>query len=1093
MSDAFTCYPIDKLFRWILAEEQTGSIFGIHKELFFTPRKSDPFRMERYGVPLETPIGVAAGPHTQMSQNIVAAWLTGARYIELKTVQVLDELEITKPCIKMEDEGYNCEWSQELKLDQSYREYLNAWILIHLLKDKFGWGDPNERGFIFNMSVGYNLEGIQSESVQRFLNNLADCSREKVEAVEQLAEIYPGIREIEIPDCIADNITISTMHGCPSDEIEKIGRYFIEERKLNTTIKLNPTLLGSEQLRDILNHRLGYDITVPDLAFEHDLKFDAGVNLIGNLQKAADKAGVHFGLKLTNTLETENRPGNLPANEEMVYMSGRPLHVISINVAAKLQEVFSGSLDLSFSAGVDCFNVAKVLSCNMKPVTVCSDILKPGGYTRMGQYLEELEKEIRLHRADSLDEFVMKSAGRPNSLTGAAMENLKRYAKEVVDNRRYHKSDFPFENIKTDRELPIFDCTRAPCLTECPTEQDVPAYMAYTAAGKYQDAHQVILQTNPFPNVQGKVCNHPCQSKCTRINLDGPLKIREIKRFIAEQYNDISGLDQKPIREHRVAIIGAGPSGLSCAYFLALEGFRVDVFEAKSAPGGMAFDAIPQFRLDNQSLESDIKRIEKLGVTLHLDTTVTRQKFDELREDYDYVYVAVGAQQSLKLEIPGESGQGVWDQLEFLSRVKNGTSPEPGKQVIVFGAGNSAMDAARTAKRLVGRDGEVSILYRRTRKEMPADREEIEEAIHEGIKIVELIAPERIILEDGKVKGVECARMRLGEPDASGRARPEKTDKPNMVFKADTIIPAIGQQIDLSFYPEASLTINPETCETSLKNVFSGGDAIRGAATLIEAIADGRRTAGNIIKYAMGQSVGSSGKIEPEISFVEYSRKLAKRQLGLFRESKPHEGHLDFNLVSKGLDEASAISEAQRCLACDTYCAICTTVCPNRANLVFEMERTSAPLQIAMVKNGGTEIQTEGRLVIEDSLQILNVGDFCNECGNCTSFCPTNGAPYRVKPRFCLSEESFEKEENAYYLENNRLLAKADGLESQLQEVDGGLLYENNEIRAVLDKLSLTASQVEFKKEGVTEHRLESAVTMALLWGALQDFHLFQH
>jgi len=319
MGDTFTRYPIENLVKWIFAEEQTGSIFGIPKELFFVPLTSYSFQMERYGQPLETPIGVAAGPHTQLSQNVIASWLTGARYLELKTVQVLDELEITKPCIKMEDEGYNCEWSQELKLDLSYQEYLNAWIVIHLLKDKFGWGEPDSRGFIFNMSVGYNLEGILSPEIQKFLDNLADCSREKEDKIERLAKVYPRIRDIDIPDCISDNITISTMHGCPPEEIEKIGQYFIEEKKLNTTIKLNPTLLGPEQLRNILNKTLAYNITVPDEAFEHDLKFPAAVKLIEKLRKSANSHGVEFGLKLTNTLETLNQPGNLPENEKMVY------------------------------------------------------------------------------------------------------------------------------------------------------------------------------------------------------------------------------------------------------------------------------------------------------------------------------------------------------------------------------------------------------------------------------------------------------------------------------------------------------------------------------------------------------------------------------------------------------------------------------------------------------------------------------------------------------------------------------------------------------------------------------------------------------
>lgn len=276
MSDRFSCLSLHQLLGWIQREEPTGKIFGISEGLFFRPSADDPFRLYRYGRLLETPFGVAAGPHTQLSQNIVSAWLTGARYIELKTVQVLDELEVSKPCISMDDEGYNCEWSQELRLHQSLDEYLNALIAIHLLKKLLHLGDDKEPGFLFNMSVGYNLEGILSSGVQTFLNSMADAGERLEEKLAVAAQIFPEAADLDINPCVSDNITISTMHGCPPEEIEKIGRYFIEERKLNTTIKLNPTLLGPQELREILNNRLGFDITVPDIAFEHDLKWEAG-------------------------------------------------------------------------------------------------------------------------------------------------------------------------------------------------------------------------------------------------------------------------------------------------------------------------------------------------------------------------------------------------------------------------------------------------------------------------------------------------------------------------------------------------------------------------------------------------------------------------------------------------------------------------------------------------------------------------------------------------------------------------------------------------------------------------------------------------
>jgi len=363
----------------------------------FIPVTEPVFQSQRFGQLLETPLGVAAGPHTQMAQNIIGAWLCGARFIELKTIQTLDELDVSKPCIDMYDEGYNCEWSQELRIKDSFDQYLNAWIILHILMGQRPFGG------IFNMSVGYNYEGILSDNVQWFFDKMNDCHAEKQEKINAIRKIYSRIDEIAIPDCISNNVTLSTMHGCPPQEIEKIGLYLIEEKGLHTTIKLNPTLLGPDELRCILNDTLGYSTPVPDLAFEHDLKYSDALSIIRNLSLAAEKKKVHFAIKLTNTLESLNFRSVFPENEKMMYMSGRALHPISINLARKLQRDFGGKLDISFSAGANCFNFADILACGLKPVTVCSDILKPGGYGRLSQYLENVKEEMHRLSANSLD------------------------------------------------------------------------------------------------------------------------------------------------------------------------------------------------------------------------------------------------------------------------------------------------------------------------------------------------------------------------------------------------------------------------------------------------------------------------------------------------------------------------------------------------------------------------------------------------------------------------------------------------------------------------------------------------------------------
>ena len=236
-TDKFSVIPVARLFNLIINDyNERKEIFGIPEELFFKPSAADKFRMSRYGQILETPVGVAAGPHTQMAQNIISAWLCGARYIELKTVQTLDEIHVSKPCIDLQDEGYNCEWSQELKIHEAYEEYLKAWFIIHILKHKFSMNAGNGLGMIFNMSVGYNMEGILKDNVQWFFKKMNNCSDEKKKYIEELKPYYPDIVNIDIPEKLSDNITLSTMHGCPPDEIEKIGLYLINERKLHTTI-----------------------------------------------------------------------------------------------------------------------------------------------------------------------------------------------------------------------------------------------------------------------------------------------------------------------------------------------------------------------------------------------------------------------------------------------------------------------------------------------------------------------------------------------------------------------------------------------------------------------------------------------------------------------------------------------------------------------------------------------------------------------------------------------------------------------------------------------------------------------------------------
>ena len=388
MSDAMRPQSFEALLSWILREyKENQSIFGIHRSLFYTPRANAPYSSEIFGHSLATPVGPAAGPHTQLTQNILAAWLSGGRFIELKTVQIMDELEIPRPCIDMEDEGYNVEWSQELKLDQSAWEYIKAWVLIHTLPRVLGWEEA-PFGTIFNMSVGYNLEGILTPPMQHFMDRMEDASAEIAQIEDVIAAQFPNSQftNLPIPTRLTNSVTLSTMHGCPPDEIEAIARYLLAERGLHTFVKLNPTLLGKEAVLDILHNHLGYQgIHIPDPVFEHDLKYDRAVTMLRALKQLAAERGLTFGVKLSNTLAMANHKDALPGEE--MYMSGRALYPVTMNLFHKLVQEFDGDLHVSYSAGADALNVPTILACGALPITAASDLLKPGGYSRMVHWL----------------------------------------------------------------------------------------------------------------------------------------------------------------------------------------------------------------------------------------------------------------------------------------------------------------------------------------------------------------------------------------------------------------------------------------------------------------------------------------------------------------------------------------------------------------------------------------------------------------------------------------------------------------------------------------------------------------------------------
>lgn len=1091
MSDKFFPASMHTLCQWIFTELDTkGSIFGTPKELFYCPTSDSPnLGLELYRKKLSTPIGVAAGPHTQLAQNIIVAWLHGARFLELKTVQTLDELDVSKPCIDAEDTTYNCEWSQELKLKQSAEEYAKAWVLIHALSDKLGIQAGLDT--IFNMSVGYNLSGIKSDNVQRFLDTMRDASELIAAYKKELSPFYPQINDIDVPSQISDNITLSTMHGCPPQEIEEIANYLLRELGVHTAIKMNPTLLGPSMLRGILNEELGFkDIVVPDEAFAHDTKYPDAIEMIRRLMTVSHDVNLEFGLKLTNTLEVENYRSVFPENEKMMYMSGRALHPLTISIAAQLRSDL-GPLQMSLSGGADAFNLADILTSGLSPVTVCTDLLKPGGYGRLPQYLKNLADTMNESGAEDLASFArIKSSLTQND--DAYALNLERYVKRVKNQKAYRTLDHQ-PKIKGRRPLGWFDCIAAPCMEGCPATQHIPEYMHQVAEGHYEKAYDVIHETNALPKITGAVCDHPCELRCVRNNYDEPLAIRGIKRFVAEKVGTTQLQKEKPLslsNPQKVAIIGGGPAGLSAAYYLAKSGAKVTIFEARDQPGGTVSATIPRFRLELDDILADSKLCDVLGIEIRYNQRIGENlSFEELRaNDYHAIVIATGANIGKQMGIEGEDAIGVYDGYGFLSEVRQNEKLNIGEHTVIVGGGNAAMDAARTAWRLGANSdpaGRVSLLYRRTRAEMPADPDEIKALQEEGVEIVELAVPISVKRENGKIVGLRCQKMRLGSPDASGRRRPSPIEGSEYDIACTTMVVCVSQEADLSYLGEdeikrtswGTLDVDPLSMETSVANIYAGGDVARGPSTIIQAIADGRIIAQSILETA-GLSLLEEYASTRQTKELKLHQLRSERLPRVQAAVKDEDERRNFEEVDAVFTEEQAQKEAARCLLCDEMCNLCVTVCPNMANLSYNVEKKHAVAPIYTLQGNTLIEESTPYFAVEQSLQIINLADFCNECGNCNTFCPTQDAPYQIKPRLCLDEASFNSETERGII----LRRQGDALRLRAHYKNQELILEKDE-----DTISFFSSTLYLKLNAESFEIIDAVAEQQAYEGGLFD------
>ena len=1037
MADLMRPIPFGELLTRIMGEFRNhDSIFSIDKAQFYKDDRKNTVNV--FSQSCTTPMGPAAGPHTQLSQNIVASYLVGARFIELKTVQIMDHLEIAKPCIDARDEGYNVEWSTEYTLEKAYDEYLKAWIVLHMIESAMEGKVVEKPSFIFNMSCGYNLEGIKQEKMQIFIDSMIDAGKKPLfdEYInEAKALLDDGILEgsdwegreecvrktlDKISRNICPSVTVSTMHGCPPKEIEAICSYLLTEKKLDTFVKLNPTLLGYDTVRKVLDD-LGFNyVVLKRESFEHDLQLSDAKAMLHRLVELAGKEGRKFGVKLTNTLGNVNPQDVLPGDER--YGSGRILLPLSTRVALILSEEFNGTLPISYSGGVSALSVKELFEIGIHPITLATDMLHPGGYAKMKQLCEICKEAPEAWKKETID-----------------VSRLRKFVETVSSPKGIAGKEFRGTNSsKVGTPLSLFDCYVAPCVEACPIHQPIPEYVALAGEGRLAEALSLIYTSNALPNITGWICDHQCQNHCTRMDYEGPVQIREVKRIAAEKGFDEfkASMWEKPDEpaDVKAAVIGAGPAGLAAAYFLALAGFDTSVFEKEKNAGGVVANIIPEFRIPLEAVEKDVQFIKDNGVKFNFGTEKT---IKELRDEgFEYIFVGVGATAS---NDPHVSGNGPRESaISFLLRSKNGEKIDLGKNVVVVGGGNTAMDAARMAIRTQGVES-VTVVYRRSQSEMPADREEYEMALSDGVKFLFLANPSDVT--DGIMN---VKKMVLGEKDASGRRKPVESGE---TFSLDCsyMISAIGEKADQNVLD--AIGVGEEG------KVYIIGDTKTGPSTVVRCIASAQSAVDDAIDKVYEDILSQdddekecdcegectcSSQEEEVIEEDEDIDEIRSEEDDFFASIREKKSSVLLSASKTSKDFLK--TEAKRCLECSYYCNKCTEVCPNRANVMLDMRDTG---------------------LFDDPFQILHLDAYCNECGNCAAFCPHDGGPYLKKFTLFSRPDDFENSTNSgFYCENDQVKIRLDGkiIDGEIDK-DGKLVADvPEEVKAMVETVFVSYS-----------------------------------
>ena len=490
--------PIATLVRRMLRElEVKDGIFDLPARKFVLGDARHDCSVRFHGKTAATPFGPAAGPNTQLAQNIVLAWLGGGRIIELKTVQINDRLTIPRPCIDMQTVGYNVEWSQELTLEESLEEYVKAAMLIRILEasGKLALA-PRFEHTVFDMSVGYDLAGIRSERVQAFIAGMMDASQLVERLRGELPKELGPLRDLDFTTRLSDTLTLSTFHGCPPHEIEQIVEFLMRERHLACVVKLNPTLLGASEVRGLLNDTLGYtELRIPDVAFAGDATWAQASTFMDRLAVTGRELGLGVGVKFSNTLLVENHRSFFPASEKAMYLSGPPLHVLALRLVQRWRRSFGDRFTVSFSAGIERANYPDAVALGLVPVTACTDLLKPGGYGRGFLYFHELTRRMAAAGASNVDEFIVRAYGDdgPEELPLAKLRNTDLYVESLTKDPRYHAASHRELPRKTGRRLQLFDCeTCDRCIPVCPNDANFSVRIPATPQLPVTEARQIV-------------------------------------------------------------------------------------------------------------------------------------------------------------------------------------------------------------------------------------------------------------------------------------------------------------------------------------------------------------------------------------------------------------------------------------------------------------------------------------------------------------------------------------------------------------------------------------------------------------------------